>query len=409
MNIERKRSNRIFLLACIGFVLVLGIRFWGNQVNAINSTMLAFSYEYGFISRGLIGTIYQGIDWLLPIDMESYTAVMWFTKSVTTLFFVVVFVFFAACLGKVEERSYKKMQTLILFYLMFAAPFFVTKYNFGRLDLYMLMLSILGVLLLIWERAEWLVIPIVAVATMVHQGYVFMFFNIILVLIFAKCCDSIGKQRRKYITILVIAFLVASALFLWFELFSHVNGEAAYEEVVSRALAMSSDGKTIHTDVIDKEILGIDLTSREVQYHLQNAVQFPVFLVLVSPYLVIGFGFMRGLVNGAKNRVEKLKYLAFSIGPLTILPDLLLKVDFGRWMFVIVSYYLIVSMAFLGMGDRHFTNQVETLRRKLLARPGLAIMLFVYPFVLQPFCDVSICHVTASIAGAINDTFLHWW
>lgn len=409
MNLERKKTNRIFLLAGVAFMIVLGIRFWGNQVNAINSTMLAFSYKYGFISRGLIGSVYEMIDRILPIDMENYTAVMWFTKIVTTMFFMALFGFFAICLNKVEESHYKKMQALILFYLMFAAPFFVTKYNFGRLDLYMLMLSILGAILLMKGHAEWLVIPIAAVATMVHQGYVFMFFNIILVLLFCKCCDSSGKEKRKYIGMLVTTFLVASALFLWFELFSHVNGEAAYEEVVSRALAMSSDGKIIHTDVIDKEILGIDLTGREVPYHLQNAVQFPIFLVLVVPYLVIGIGFMRRLVKEAAGRTDKLKYLAFSVGSLTILPNLLLKVDFGRWMFAIVSYYLIVSMALIGMGDQYFGFQVEKLCRRLSARPVLGLLLFVYPFVLQPFCDVSICHVTASIAGIINDTFLHWW
>ena len=107
---------------------------------------------------------------------------------------------------------------------------------------------------------------------------------------------------RKYLCILITAFVVASVLFLWFDSFSHANGTYAYEEVVELAKAVSRDGKTIHTDVIDKEILGIDLTKREIPFHLQNAVQFPIFALLVSPYIVLLVGFLKGMIQKAKGR-----------------------------------------------------------------------------------------------------------
>ena len=48
---------------------LLFIRYWDEEINRMNATMFAFSYEYGFISRGLIGTIYQFFDKILPFDM----------------------------------------------------------------------------------------------------------------------------------------------------------------------------------------------------------------------------------------------------------------------------------------------------------------------------------------------------
>lgn len=406
---DRKKENRNFLLACIGFLTVLSIRFYGGQVNEINSTMLAFSYKYGFISRGFAGSIYQLLDMLIPVRMDTYGAVMVFTKAVTSVFFVILIIFFHNCLKRAGEGEISRIQYLAVFYLMMAAPFFVTKYNFGRLDIYMLMLSLLGAMIIMAGRGEWLLVPIASVAVMIHQGYVFMYLNILLVLLFVKVCDCRENKRRRYLTILISVFLTASVLFLWFELFSHVNGGQAYNQVVSLAKSLCRDGESIHWDVIDKEILGIDLTEREIPFHLQNAVQFPIFLVLVIPYLVIGWRFLKGMVRMAEGRIQKCKYFAIAAGALTILPDLLLKVDFGRWMFAIASYYLIVSMALLAMSDTLFCKESAKLWNWFDRHKGTGALLFVYPLVLQPFCDVSICHVTAYLAGLLNDAFLHWW
>lgn len=49
-------------------------------------TMMAFSYKYGFISRGLIGTIYQGLDKILPVNMMTYQACVGYTLVITMLF-----------------------------------------------------------------------------------------------------------------------------------------------------------------------------------------------------------------------------------------------------------------------------------------------------------------------------------
>ncbi len=145
---------------------------------------------------------------------------------------------------------------------IFTVPMFASHYNFGRLDIYCVFLSLLGAMLLIQGKAEWLLIPISALGVMVHQGYVFMFFNIILVLLMYKILSTEGKERKKYITIFALSLLVACILFFWFELFAHANGNGIYEEIVASAKKLCKNRK-IHQDVVDKEILGIDLTGRE--------------------------------------------------------------------------------------------------------------------------------------------------
>ena len=50
-------------------------------------------------------------------------------------------------------------------------------YNFFRVDIFMILVSLLGVLCLVKERAQWLVVPLSALGVMFHQGYVFMYFQ----------------------------------------------------------------------------------------------------------------------------------------------------------------------------------------------------------------------------------------
>ena len=76
-------------------------------------------------------------------------------------------------------------------------------------------------------------------------------------------------------------------------------------------------------------------------------------------------------------------------------------------MFAIVSYYLIVFLTLYGMRDEIFVNQMECLKNRFRNHKGIAVLLFIYPFILQPFCDVSICHVTAVIAEkSMKDFFI---
>lgn len=87
----------------------------------------------------------------------------------------------------------------------------------------MIAVSLAGVLCLVRERFTWLVIPLSALGVMFHQGYVFMYFNLILVLLWYRVCSLWGRNKKKaryYLLLLVLAFLIGSALFLYFEFFS---------------------------------------------------------------------------------------------------------------------------------------------------------------------------------------------
>ncbi|WP_222846905.1 hypothetical protein, partial [Klebsiella pneumoniae] len=61
----------VFLLVCFA----LFVTYYGQEVRRYNTTILAFNYSYGFISRGLLGTLYLGLDYLIPKDILNYVDV----------------------------------------------------------------------------------------------------------------------------------------------------------------------------------------------------------------------------------------------------------------------------------------------------------------------------------------------
>lgn len=397
-----------FMMMWFIFALVLFFSFHDFEVNRINATMMAFSYKYGFVSRGFIGTIYQFLNQIPGIQMYDYHALMVFTQCVTVLYLALLGYLFYLALKKCRKNITKELQGIILFFTIWAVPMFVTEYNFGRLDIYCVMLSVMAAILLIKERAEWLVVIFSAVGVMIHQGNVFMFLNIILVLLLYKAFSAEGRRRRKYLILFVFSFLSASVLFLYFEFFSHMNGAGVYEDLIRIASSLRYDG-TYHADVIDKEILGIDLAEREIAFRKNNCIQFPFFLLLMSPYIIIGVRFFKNLLRAANDRMEKCKYLMIACGSVTIVPDLLLKCDYGRWMFSILCYYAVVTIALLGMKDQLFSREIKKISTELTQnRPWMILLLF-YPLLLQPLQDVSIIPFTREVARDLNKSILHWW
>lgn len=408
LGIIKEKKLIQFAVVWVIFSFILFIKYYDGEVGLINTTMFAFTYKYGFVSRGFIGTIFQFVNYILPFDIMSYKYVFLFVQCSTVLFFLILAVFFGTCLVKCKKNILEELKNVILFFSIFAIPMFISYENFGRLDVYCVMLSIIAAILLVLEKAEWIVVVLSAIGVMIHQGNVFMFLNIILILLIYKAMTYEGERRKKYLILLGLSFGVASSLFLYFELFSHFNGENIEEEIKAVAASLHYAGY-FHSDVIDHEILGIDLSSRELQFRVINFVEFPIYLILVYPYIYYGFKFFKNIIKSANNKVQKWKYILVSIGAGTILPDLLLKCDYGRWMFALVCYYCVVMISLIGMGDPIIQTELKEITYSIKQKWPVSVVLLGYPILLQPFLDVEICSISYAIAEKLNNIFLHLW
>ena len=406
----KQREIRKFMIMLSVVNLALFAVTCRGMVRSYNTTMLALSYEYGFTSRSLLGTLYHLLDAVLPLDLIDYRAVVATAYVATILFVLFVEYFLYRCLRCCEGEMVKYGEYLALILSLCLVSTFSFPYNFFRVDIFMILVSLLGVLCLVKERAQWLVVPLSALGVMFHQGYVFMYFNLILVLLFYRALSWWKEDRRKarrYSLLFALSFLVGSALFLWFEFFSRSNGAAFFDTIKSEAEKLSYDG-IYHSTLLYHEVLGIDLASTEEEFSRVNAVQILMCGIVCLPMLVFAVRFFAGLIKKAKGASEKWKYLAVVLGAATILPDFLLKIDYGRWMAAVVVYYVGIVLALLTMKDPIMETQVRESGERLIQRPGIALWIMVV-ILLLPFLDVNIDPFFRHLGSIVNKNFLHWY
>ncbi|MCR5099081.1 MAG: hypothetical protein K6B14_09060 [Lachnospiraceae bacterium] len=373
------------------FAFILFCYSYGSKVTSYNTTLYAFSYRYGFISRAFIGTIYQGLGTVFGFDMLHYDSALKFTQIITGIFFLDMFLFFMFIYKWTKSEYLKYSELLIVLMTVLTVPMFSSKYNFGRVDIYMFGFSLLGAIIIISKRCEWLLIPIVAACCMVHQGYVFMYFNIILVLLIYRVFtpeDEAAKKKnaRRYGVIFALCFITGSALFLYFEFFSRTNGQSIANEIIRNASAVSYHGD-YHKTLIDHEILNVDLAGAERGFHLENFIQAPFFLILVSPFLWLWYRFAKEVFKRAETTEAKIKYFFVLFGFLTLVPNYALKVDYARWTFAAATYFLVVTLALIAMEDQVIVESLREVRTLQKGHPWL-VLIIPYMIVLVPFWDV---------------------
>jgi len=403
---ERIKSILQFIVIFAIICFALFITYYGQEVRRYNTTILAFNYSYGFISRGLLGTLYLGLNELLPYDILNYESVVNITLIATSIIVFVLLLLAILILSKIEMKYQTNIQYIILFFAMFFVPMFYSFRNMGRPDVYMMFLTFLGLMLIICEKFEWLLVPLAILSVMVHQGYVFMFYNIFMYLLIYKAFHNTGKKRQKYIAILATSFLSVASLFLYFNFFSHINGEEIYNEIVTLATKLGNEGDIMNT-LINHEILGIDPWEEEWPQHIYNFIELPIFCLFMSPYIFLGVRLFKSIILAAETKAEKYLYIFLPLCSFTMLPSYLLKIDYGRWIFAGIAYFSLVILALCALGDTLVTEKLHALMEDIRERYAYAALLLLLIGTMIPLHDIHINEVLRSISEWLDYYHLH--
>ena len=149
---EREKQIKITIILLAVFAVFCCIYYFKHSINPQDTTIFAFSYKYGFISRGLLGTVWAVVDKILPFSIMNYRAIYFFTECMTALFFVIILYFYYVCMRQVGIEDVVHASYLTLFLSIFSFPMFLTYENFGRLDEYLVMITLLCCILIVKEK-----------------------------------------------------------------------------------------------------------------------------------------------------------------------------------------------------------------------------------------------------------------
>lgn len=392
----------VFLLVCFA----LFVTYYGQEVRRYNTTILAFNYTYGFISRGLLGTLYLGLDYLIPKDILNYVDVANITFIATNIIMGVFFFLTLYILNKTKEKYQTGAQNILLFFAIFFVPMYYSLRNMGRPDIYMLFLTFVGLILLVWGKLEWLIVPFSIMNVMIHQGYVFLFYNIFMYPLIYKIFLHTGKKRKKYIAILATSFLSVSVLFLYFNFFSHLSGQETYDKIYAMAAQLGNGGEVYET-LLTHELLGIDPWEQEWPQHIYNFIELPIYCLLMSPFIILGVRLFKNIITAAETKVDKIKYALLPLCSATIIPCYILKIDYGRWIFAGLAYFALVVLLLYALDDEVVPKQVELLIQDVQSRYSYASLLLVYVATTIPLHDIHINEIMRSISEWLDTYYLH--
>lgn len=316
---ERRKENGKFLF-CLGvFALVIFIL---------------------YVPQGLEGDIYT-------VAIVTYV-----------VYVFALLLLYRVILAKADIAMNKTLRYLFVFLSVFAFSVFLTQEKFGGADVYQMILLCGCLSVILYEKREWVVLPLAMAAVGIAPGNVFLYGSIVPVLLLYKGFVKAGTKGKRYMKLCVLT--VAASVFMF----------------------VLRDGFDFFAEIV----------------FFCNFRRLGVFALCFIPYVMMALFFFRGFVTDKGPGACRLILLLGGVTP--VLP-LLLKNQGGSGIFAVILYYVLVIGVLLAMGDAAAVRQMERLKQALREREPISVFILAYPVLFMPLNDEYICRTVDRMVGMI--------
>ena len=357
------RNKKIILLFFGLIVLIQYLILGGSALMRLTgwpSQELTVNYSFGFIRRGFIGSFITLISRLFPIDIHT---IIVFTQLFGTIVFVgLLFFIFFYVMKKNDNAS--TIQIILLFLAMGSIGFYFA--DWGEMDIFMLSISLVSCLLIIKDKFIWLVPLLTAVCVMIHEGYVFMYFGIIVALLLYRAAmeTNLEKKKKYWLCLFSTGFLAAS-LFIYFYFFSISISKNHIDEIIANAEHILNS--QVYTNNLKYIYEGNTLPNSPMWVNRAPTHEFFIrmFAVMMNtlvclPVISILNDFWKMVMkNTPDKKRRRLIALCLSCQMFTI-PLVLMQTDQSRWFYDIVFFNFLFITSVLCIGSKEFSSAAET-------------------------------------------------
>ncbi len=299
------------------------------------------------------------VSFVLYAPNESKGILGYRTAVIVYVVYVLAFLLlYRSILTKVRTTMNKTLRYLFVFLSVFVFSFVLTVEKFGGTDVYQLVLLCGCLSVLLYEKREWLIIPLTALSMGMGVGYLFLYGNIVPVLLLYRYFTRTDVRRRKYLWLFTLT--VAVSVFMFF-----FHGGFRYFA---------------------------ELTL------FSNFRRLGAFVFCFIPYLMMAFSFFRGLIRESR---KKICGWILCLGGITSLPMLVLKNQGGSCVFAIFLFYALTIGMLLAMGDLDVIREMKRLKKTLQKWEPIGVFVLVYPVLFMPLNDAFICRTVDCMINLI--------
>ena len=348
--------------ACM-IILILQALFQAPYVPPYwNSIILTFSYKYGFIQRGFLGSVIAVLSKILPFGPGQVLRMFQYGTNVIFFITIVVIAFWSI-------RKWKDNRLFLIISLLFIMGFgFSTWFSstlFGHSDIWLIVLSIVA-LYAIWNDIYEVAVVISVICVLIHQVYFFMYFNVLLLAFALKFVITEQKRKRIFMnfTIMIISCVF---LFAYLQFFAQVNPGIDYDTVRNHSIELTgrSDIDNPEFEAAVKNYLFHEESPYPFTYGIQKRGKYALIEVLfMLPFWVELAVYWRKIILHTEDKMKKGLYLLIPFGIITMIPCFVMHCDYGRWFYAVYFYEVVAIWLVNIVGD----EGVKISNREMISR-----------------------------------------
>ncbi len=312
-----------------------------NDINATNGYYMIhylYTYDHGFVSRGLVGEI---ISWFSDTVSENTI------QTVMIIFAFLLMIAGSLCIGKAlscvrnDPERFNAVFLIVVVFYMLAMPFDFY-YEDCKLDKLLWALTLLAVFLSDNKITIWFVPVLCAVATLVNPVFVFCSMILIAIILLQKFHSENYAVKNgilcgiTYLAIIAIALLAPiSEKWLGFETPAELIDFyfARYEGVLDEKTygLFETEWLFDYFEPLDEIIrLAYEIYFVEWSNGLRTAI---CFIALALPsYICLGT-FWKTAIRSEENKMQKFIYFLCAVSPVVMLPSVLISWEFSKYFY----------------------------------------------------------------------------
>jgi len=342
----------IFLFLLLEFFMLTA----KNSMGTWEKTFYLLTYEYGFVSRALVGSVFS-------IFTDFVTEKMLFIAAVASFLFLILMI--SILLGNLIRKSNPEIKhAVILFVTLFlASPFSVTYllgFHIGRFDTYWIIITLLALVFIKNRILKWSIPLLCGVAVAVHQGYMDTYMPALAIPLLYEIYQS--SYSKKSVVIFSVSCLIMMALFSAFQFFP---ADIPFDNPIDFAghLSAGADFKASAPQLYVEYFAPFREYWIEDITPLMKTFAIPLLSVylLISLPLFILFGFIwMNSFAASDNRFQKFIFFLCAAAPSAFIPAALFGLDWDRWWAAFINTQFIIIFYFMHSKE---TVVVESVKR----------------------------------------------
>lgn len=328
-----------------------------KNLGAWEKTFYLVTYEFGFISRAFIGSIFS-------LFTDYITDKMIYVSSV--IFFLILIVMISLLLGRLIRKSKPDMKTpTIIFIMLFlASPFSVTYllgFHIGRFDTYWIIITLLALVFLKNPVLKWSIPFLCAVTVSIHQGYMDTYMPALAIPMLYETYKH--KYSKTSFAVFILSCITMIAFFIAFQFFP---ADIPFDNAIDFADYLSQ-----HADFrVPAPQIYVEYFAPFLEYWLEDITPLMktfalpltlTYLLFTSPLLII-FGFIwKRSFKCADNRFKKFIFFLCAATPLAFIPAAIFGLDWDRWWAAALNTQFILVFYFIFSNEISVTSHVKTI------------------------------------------------